>query len=104
MTQLEILYCLCKVMKKPSIQAELMMGCRINYYTFKTYTQHLKKCGLVEEVILPYKNVRGVGLIVDLKRGKRWKGKRKHYKLTDKGKTFLKLMDDAVAMLSEQKG
>lgn len=101
MTQLEILYNLCKLMQKPTIQYELMLRVRINYNTFLMYSQHLKKCGLIEELTLPYKSKRGAGLIVDSKRGKRWKGKRKHYKLTPKGKTFLKLMDEAVGMLSE---
>ena len=101
MTQLEILYSLCKKLKNPAITAELTLVVRINYNTFKAYIQHLTKCGLVEEVILPYKNVRGVGLIVDLKRGKRWKGQRKHYKLTEKGKSFLKLMDEVVGVLRD---
>ena len=101
MTHLEILYCLCKAMKKPAITTELTLTARINHYTFTTYTKRLMKLGLVEEVILPYKNVRGLGLIVESKKGKRWRGKRKHYKLTDKGKTFLKLMDEMVAMLKD---
>ena len=102
--QIDVVYYLCTLLKKPLIQAEILLRGNICHETFKIYVTHLEKCGLINCEVRPYRHKGGFRIIIEGTRKERTVGHRKHYKLTDKGRVFLKLMDDAVSMISEQKG